>query len=113
MEPGIRLELKEDCNGPRYVALPGIGAGRLYVCNADLSGDPGSGSRARVVSAITSNGLDFTVEAGHDLRTKNPAHDGCGLTAAEPVPPASNGGLWRMYFSAWQDLPLGNVPPLQ
>ena len=56
IEPGIRLELNEDCNGPRYIALPDGVGGRLCVCNADLSNDPRSGSGDRVVSATTANG---------------------------------------------------------
>jgi hypothetical protein len=65
-----------------------------------------------VVSAITSDGLQFAFEPGYRLRDKQGEHDSAGITAAEVLPPSSAGDAWTMFYSAWQDAPPGAVIPV-
>lgn len=99
-EDGIRLRGAGRLGGPRYVPLPD-GRGRLYCF------ERGTG----VVSAVTSDGLSFQFEPGCRLASGQTAYDAAGITAAEPIPPAS-GEPWVMVYSAWQDLPPGVEKPL-
>ena len=122
-EPGIRLEGFRGLGGPRHVRLPD-GRSRLY-CFAVESwteepaeqipsdGDSGSGpTRNRIVSAVSDDGVRFDFEAGSRLRDRRFAYDSAGITAADVIPPADEQSEWRMYFSAWQDVPQGTrVPP--
>ena len=112
LEEGIRLRGPGSLGGPRYLPLPG-GGGRLYCWSAEFDrGGPGRGRRLfqRVVSAATSDGLDFEFDPGFRLCDRQSACDTAGITAAEVVPP-SGGGSWTMFFSAWQDVPEGTKPP--
>jgi hypothetical protein len=71
-----------------------------------------SRSSQSVVSALTSDGLTFELEPGYRMRDKQADYDDIGITAAEVIPPASEGDDWSMVFSAWQDVPPGTeVPP--
>ena len=113
-EAGIRLQGFGGVGGPRYLQLPD-GRGRLYCFASDFGpeGPEGGARRSQsVVSAITSNGLDFEFEPGQRLRDKQTQYDGGGITAAEVVPPRGTGDDWTMVFSAWQDLPAGTTAPV-
>ncbi len=118
-EAGIRLEAAGGLGGPRYLPLPD-GGGRLYCCRAEFG--PGglvSGERLSksVVSAITTDGLDFEFEPGDRMRDKQSEFDAVGITAAEVIAPTTagkhgaDGRVWTMFYSAWQDVPPGTVVP--
>ncbi|MBT6147338.1 MAG: hypothetical protein HOH74_18020, partial [Gemmatimonadetes bacterium] len=76
VEQGIRLSAYGGVGGPRYIALPD-GRGRLF-CSAaqfDAGGpgsDPGHGRQISksVISAVTTNGLDFQLESGFRMRDR-------------------------------------------
>ena len=114
LEAGIRLQRPGGVGGPRYLPLPD-GGGRLYC----FSSEYGPGGRASgpplsrgVVSARTSDGLEFELEPGylvHGLRDERCAG---GITAAEVIPPTRPDDLWSLVFSAWQDPPAGTVVPV-
>ncbi len=114
VEEGIRLSNAGSLGGPRYTRLPG-GRGRIFCFNS-IAGHhkvDGFGSASTlVISASTTNGLDFTFDPGHHLRDKTSYLDSAGITAAEVIPPANAGDLWVMYFSAWQDVPPGTIVPV-
>jgi hypothetical protein len=114
LEDGIRLKIPGDLGGPRYLSLPD-GRGRLYCCAAEF-GPRGPASAERftkgVVSAITSDGLDFEFEAGYRLRDRQSEFDSAGITAAEVIAPPSTGDNWTMFYSAWQDVPPTAAVPL-
>lgn len=110
LEPGVRLGGPGGVGAPRFLPL-GDGRGRLYCFRSDYGpGGTAGGQRigTPIVSAITSNGLDFVLEPGLRMADRQGEIDSAGLTAAEVVP----GAPWRMYVSAWQDLPHGVTPPL-
>ena len=109
-EDGIRLQGFDGLGGPRYLPLPD-GRGRLYCCAAE-SGAGGERTSQGVVSAVTSDGLNFEFEPGYRLRDKQADYDAAGITAAEVIAPAVDGGTWAMLFSAWQDVPPGTVVPV-
>jgi hypothetical protein len=100
-EEGIRLQGSDGFGGPRYLSLPD-GRGRIY-CFRRLANS--------VVSAVTSDGLNFELEPGYRMRDKQETYDTVGITAAEVIPPSGNGDDWTMLFSAWQDAPPGTVVP--
>ena len=109
LEEGIRLQHPNGLGGPRYLPLPD-GRGRLYCCGTDSS------TEARlpkgVVSAITSDGLNFEFEPGYRMPAMQGAHDSGGISAAEVILPATAADQWSMVYSAWQDVPPGTtVPP--
>ena len=113
-ETGIRLQGFGGVGGPRYVPLPD-GRGRLYCFASEFgSGKLHSGQRLsqNMVSAITSDGLNFEFEPGYRMRDKQAEYDTMGITAAEVVPPLDGGDNWTMFFSAWQDVPPGTVVPV-
>ena len=113
-EAGIRLQGFGGVGGPRYVPLPD-GRGRLYCFASEfVSGKPHSGQRLSqsVVSAITSDGLNFEFEPGYRMRDKRTQYDTAGITAAEVIPPSTTDGNWTMFFSAWQDVAAGTVVPV-
>ena len=113
-EEGIRLASPGGLGGPRYLPLPD-GRGRLYCCDSEFGpGGPTSGERLSksVVSAVTSDGLNFEFEPGYRMRDRQAEYDSVGITAAEVIPPKSAGDDWTMFFSAWQDVPPGTLVPL-
>jgi hypothetical protein len=114
LEQGIRLEGgSNNLIGPRYVPLPG-GGGRLY-CIAPESRTEGREDTAprtpTVVSAVTSDGLQFAFEPGDRLQALKEREESAGITAAEVLPPAREGEPWTMFYSAWEDVPPGAVVP--
>lgn len=112
-EDGIRLESPGGLGGPRYLPLSG-GGGRLYCFGSEFGpGGPGSGEELSqgVVSARTSDGLDFQFEPGYRLQSSQESYDSLGITAAEVISPVAEGDDWTMFFSAWQDVPPGTVVP--
>ncbi|MBI4921397.1 MAG: hypothetical protein HY834_06570 [Devosia nanyangense] len=113
-EDGVRLTAPGGVGAPRFLQL-GEGAGRLY-CFASEYGKGGLAGGQRlgnpVVSAATTDGVNFVLEPGYRLRDRQDALDGAGITAAEVMPPDAPGGPWTMLYSAWQDLPSGTVAPL-
>ena len=112
-EDGIRLQGFDGVGGCRYVAMPD-GRGRLYCFANELR--PAEGGQLQrfhnIVSAISTDGLQFEIEPGYRLRDIKTGLETAGITAAEVVAPASVGGLWRMVYSAWQDVAVGTVVPL-
>lgn len=114
LENGIRLQGLGGFSGPRYLTLPD-GRGRLYCIGSEFgAGGPRSGARfsQSVVSAITSDGLNFELEPGYRMRDKQSEYDTAGITAAEAIPPLAAGDPWTLLFSAWQDVPPGTVVPV-
>jgi hypothetical protein len=114
LEPGIRLQGFGGVGAPRYLPLPD-GRGRLYCFRSEFGpGGPSSGPRRSqcVVSAVTSNGIDFAFEPGIRLHDKQAEYDSAGITAAEVIAPQAAGDRWTMYYSAWQDVPAGRASPL-
>lgn len=117
-EDGIRLQRRADVRTPRYTALPD-GRGRLW-CIATEAGGPDVGASSAtaagrsdsVVSAVSSNGIDFEFEPGHHIRGMQAEYDSAGITAGEVIPPAGRGDRWTMFYSAWQDVPAGTATPL-
>jgi hypothetical protein len=112
-EDGIRLQAPGNLGSPRYLPLPD-GRGRLYCCASGFSPEgpqAGEGSCQGVVSALTSDGLQFAFEPGFRLLSKQADYDTAGITAGEVIPPASAGEDWIMVFSAWQDVPPGTAVP--
>jgi hypothetical protein len=101
VEDGIRLAASADVGGPRFMRTPD-GRGRIYCF---------SRAHRAVVSAVTSNGLDFDWEPGVRLQGGETALESAGVTAAEVVAPARAGDPWVMVYSAWQDVPPGTVVP--
>ena len=65
-----------------------------------------------MVSAITSDGIDFELEDGYRIRSKQNQYDSHCINAAEAVPPAGSDDKWAMFFSAWQDVPPGTEVPV-
>ena len=109
LEEGIRLQHPNGLGGPRYLPLP-EGGGRLYCCGIDSS--TGARLPKGVVSAITSDGLNFEFEPGYRMPAMQGAHDSGGISAAEAILPARAGDKWSMVYSVWQDVPPGTrVPP--
>lgn len=114
LEEGVRLQNLGGVGGPRYLQLPD-GRGRLYCCSSEFGpGGIASGQRisTSVISAVTSDGLNFEFEPGDRLRDKQADDDTAGITAAEVIPPSVVGDRWTMFFSAWQDVPPGTKVPL-
>lgn len=110
LEDGIRLQDRGSLGGPRYLSLPD-GHGRLY-CFGTECGPGGMRLSQGVISAITSDGMNFERESGYRLRARQTEFDIAGITAAEVIPPSDAGDTWTMFYSAWQDVPPGTVAPL-
>jgi len=108
-EDGIRLEGFEDVGGPRFLSLPD-GRGRIY-CFAS-EGSSGEDRHQSIVSAVSSDGLNFAFEPSYRLCDRQSEHDTAGITAAEVVPTKGNDDHWTMFYSAWQDAPPGTIVPL-
>jgi len=114
LEDGIRLQSPASLGGPRYLALPGT-RGRMHCFAAEFGpGGPTTGERLSqsVISAVTSDGINFGFEPGYRMRDRQGAHDALGITAAEVIPPSAADGDWTMVFSAWQDVPPGTAAPV-
>ena len=113
-DEGIRLQGFDGVGGPRYLSLPD-GRGRLYCFASEFgSGGVKAGDRLSqsIVSAVTSDGLDFAFESGYRMGDKQADYDTAGITAAEVIPPQATDENWTMFFSAWQDVPATTVIPL-
>jgi hypothetical protein len=106
-EDGIRLAGFDGVGGPRYLVVPD-GHGRIYCFASEGVED----RRQSVVSATSSDGLNFEFEPGYRLRDRQAEHDAAGITAAEVIAPQGKDGRWTMFFSAWQDVPAETEAPL-
>jgi hypothetical protein len=104
LEEGIRLQGFAGIGGPRYIELPDGVNGRLY-CFASEPTAKG------IISAITANGLDFEFESGPRLEVGLAEIEAKGITAADVLPPSTEGEPWLMLYSGWQDAPAGSVIP--
>lgn len=114
LEDGIRWQSPGGVGGPRYLPLPD-GRGRLYGFTSEFGpGGLAEGKRLSqcVISAVTSDGLQFDIEPGYRLKDKQAEYDSAGITAAEVIPPSDSGDRWTMFFSAWQNPPPGSSPPV-
>ena len=109
-EAGIRLRGVNGFGGPRYLTLPD-GQGRLYCFVVELNED-GERISQSIVSAITKDGLSFELEPGCRIQDRQSEYDNAGITAAEVIPPAMDGGRWTVMFSVWEDVPTGTALPL-
>jgi len=111
-EKGIRLEGFGGVGGPRILLLPD-GRSRLYCFASEFSQDaPNNRFSQSVVSAVSSDSLNFELESGYRMRDKQEECDSAGITAAQVIPPQAADADWTMFFSAWQDVPAGTVVPL-
>ena len=106
-EDGIRLQGFDGVGGPRFLSLSN-GRGRIY-CFASEGGED---RRQSVVSAASSDGLNFEFEPGYRLRDRQAKYDDVGITAAEVIAPQGKEDRWTMFFSAWQDVEAGIEVPL-
>lgn len=114
LEEGIRLQTVGGVGAPRYATLPD-GSSRLYCINKEFGvGGLANGQliSQSVISATTSDGLNFELDPGYRMRDKQADYDSVGITAAEVIPPDVPGRRWTMVYSAWQDVPPGTVVPL-
>ncbi|MDP7278212.1 MAG: hypothetical protein QF363_22215 [Planctomycetaceae bacterium] len=113
-EPGIRLETADGLGGPRFLWLPD-GRGRLLACADDYgrAGLPG-GTRVgkNVISAESSDGLEFVFESGRRMTSRQGEWDRVGITAAQLLEPTTDNSSWTLIYSAWQDAPEGSVVPV-
>jgi hypothetical protein len=112
-EDGIRLARPGGLGGPRYLPLAD-GRGRLYCFGADVGslGPDGGGAACQgVLSAVTSDGLNFSFEPGYRMQSKQAEYDSAGISAAEVIPPSGASGDWIMFYSAWQDVLPGTLVP--
>ena len=103
LEDGVRLHGFDGIGGPRYVKLPD-GRGRLY-CFAREPTAKG------VISAVTTDGLNFELEPGYRMKVGQSEIEAKGITAADVLPPSTEGQPWLMLYSGWQDAPAGSVIP--
>jgi len=114
LEEGIRLERAGSVRAPRFCSLPD-GRQRLYCCGSEHGpeGPPnGQAPVQGVISALTSDGLNFELEPGYRLQSGQTEYESSGFSAAEVIPPAAAGDDWTMFYSAWQDVPPGTVVPV-
>lgn len=114
LEDGIRLQTAGGAGGVRFLGLPD-GRGRLY-CFESVYGPGGtaSGTRIsqRIVSAITSDGLQFEMEPGVRVPDCQFEYDSAGITTGEVIAPSTVDGLWTMFISAWQTPASGAKVPI-
>jgi hypothetical protein len=108
-EDGIRLEGFDGVGGPRFISHPD-GRGRIYCSAADALMH--EDRRKSIVSAMSSDGINFIFETDNRLRGRQPEYDSTGITAAEVIPPQGKEDHWTMFYSAWQDVPAGTEVPL-
>lgn len=109
LEEGIRLEKASDLRAPRYLPLAD-GRARLH-CSGPVSAVQGE-QRHQVVSAVTSDGINFEFEEGSRIESHQSQYDTCGITAAEVIAPEGPGDKWAMFYSVWQDVAPGTVVPV-
>jgi len=109
-DEGIRLQTPGGIGGPRYTPLPD-GRGRLYCFQSEYGPDGGARLSMNIVSAVTTDGLNFTFEPGYRMRDRQGTYDEVGITAAKVIPPTQAGDRWTMLYSTWQDVPPGTVVP--
>ena len=113
VEDGVRLQGFHGIGGPRFVELPD-GRGRLY-CFASEYDEGGllSGNAIAkgVMSAVTTDGLNFEFEPGYRMKDGHSEIEAKGITAADVIPPSAEGQPWLMLYSGWQDAPPGTVIP--
>jgi hypothetical protein len=110
LEEGVRFTRPGGVGAPRFMPLAD-GGGRLHCFESVFEGGgPGRGERigTPVISAVTKDGLTFAAEPGVRLADRTAPIDSAGITAAEAIP----GDTWRLYYSAWQDLPAGQARPV-
>ena len=104
LEDGIRFQTAGGTGGVRFLTLPD-GRGRLYGFESVYgTGGTASGTRMsqRIVSAITSDGLQFEKEQGVRVPDRQFEYDSAGITTGEVIAPSTADGLWTMLISAWQ-----------
>lgn len=106
-EPGIRLQSDFSLRSPRFLSLPS-GNGRLYCSGTLVNGEE---QRRGILSAITTNGLEFQFEPGLRLPNEQIGHESSGVNAAEVIPPPTPGDRWTMVYSAWQNVSPETVVP--
>ena len=109
LEEGIRLESSDGVGGPRYLSLSDE-CGRIYCCGRDSSSEEQPKGKG-VVSAITSDGLNFRFEPGYRFCDRATEYVSNGITAAEVFAPSTAGDDWIMVYSAWEDVPPGTIVP--
>jgi len=113
-EEGIRLQIRGNVRAPRYLPLTD-GRARLYCCCAEFSsGEPTNGQPIAqgVISALTSDGLNFELEPGYRLRPSDENYETGSFSAAEVLAPTTDDDPWIMFYSAWQDVPPGTTVPM-
>ena len=114
LEEGARVSGFDGIGAPRIVPLPDGGA-RLYCFASEYDeGGRTDGNRISqsVISAITTDGLNFEFEPGYRMKDGQSEIEAKGITAGDVLPPSSHGEPWRMLYSGWQDAPPGsNIPP--
>jgi len=113
LEPGIRLQNAGGVDAPRFVRLPD-GRGRLYCYRSEFENGQMGGKRISqcIVSATSSDDLRFEMDPGYRVRDRETNQDSAGITTADVLCPPRPGFHWRMYYSAWEDVPQGTVVPL-
>ena len=114
LEDGIRLQGFNGVGGPRFLPLPD-GTGRLSCFASQNDGALANGGRRvsqSIISARTTDGLQFEIEPGHRIRDRQADYDTAGVSAAEVVAPEGPGDEWIMFYSAWQDVPPGSTVPV-
>jgi len=113
-EPGLRIVTPLGVGAPRWLADADGPGGRL-VCTVKRhvpgpDGAPVLTQEAAV--ARTPDGLTFTLAPETLVPARTGTHDSAGITAAQIVPPATDGEPWRLFWSAWEDRPAGAPAPL-
>ncbi|MBL8851402.1 MAG: hypothetical protein JNG89_17090, partial [Planctomycetaceae bacterium] len=113
LETGERLQTDGGVGGPRFLTLP-EGGGRMFCFRSEYgTGGPAAGSRmgTTIVSAITTDGLNFEWEPSARLRDRESDDDSAGITAAQALPPLTPESEWLLFYSAWQNPPPGRQSP--
>lgn len=113
LEKGPRISGFDGIGAPRYVPLPD-GRGRIYCIASEYDkGGRVNGKRTSqsVISAVTTDGLNFEIEPGYRMKDGQSEIEELGITAGDVLPPASEGKPWLMLYSGWQDAPPGSIIP--
>ena len=111
IEPGVRLATTGGVGAPRFRWLTEDSRSAVVFDSRYEGGGPGRGARTAmaVISATTTNGLDFALDPGDRLRDRRGLLDSAGITAAEVIDTTRRP---TMLFSAWQDRPAGAPAPM-